>query len=303
MPQIKNGLKPTIYHFDTLSSTNDYARELLKGDKPLPAVILADHQTAGRGRRGRSFFSPEGGFYYTYVFRPEPTTAGQSASQPEPATTDPSAPQPPTTGQSAPQLTTAGPSAPQLPTTSPSASQPPTTNQSAADPTALVTIAAAVAAAEAVQIYTGIDVRIKWVNDLLLDQRKVGGILCEAVRLPSGTLNGIIIGIGINCLPQEFPAELAEIAGTLGLKEIDRSALAAVLTERLQFWLASPFQSTLIGPYRALCSTLGRRVSFLRNGETVIGIAEDVNELGNLLVRAGSDLFTLNSGEISLLKW
>ncbi|MBQ1390262.1 MAG: biotin--[Firmicutes bacterium] len=285
--------------------------------------ILADHQTAGRGRRGRSFFSPEGGFYYTYVFRPEPTTTGQSASQPEPATTGPSAPQPPTadpsapqpptsgqsapqpptTGQSAPQLTTAGPSAPQLPTTSPSASQPPTTNQSAADPTALVTIAAAVAAAEAVQIYTGIDVRIKWVNDLLLDQRKVGGILCEAVRLPSGTLNGIIIGIGINCLPQEFPAELAEIAGTLGLKEIDRSALAAVLTERLQFWLASPFQSTLIDRYRALCSTLGRRVSFLRNGETVIGIAEDVNELGNLLVRAGSDLFTLNSGEISLLKW
>ncbi len=271
MPQIKNGLKPTIYHFDTLSSTNDYARELLKGDKPLPAVILADHQTAGRGRRGRSFFSPEGGFYYTYVFRPEPTTA------------DPSAPQLTTTSQSAPQLTT--------------------TNQSAADPTALVTIAAAVAAAEAVRIYTGIDVRIKWVNDLLLDHRKVGGILCEAVRLPSGTLNGIIIGIGINCLPQEFPAELAEIAGTLGLKEIDRSALAAVLTERLQCWLASPFQSTLIDRYRSLCSTLGRRVSFLRNGETVIGIAEDVNELGNLLVRAGSDLFTLNSGEISLLKW
>ena len=55
MPQIKNGLKPTIYHFDTLSSTNDYARELLKGDKPLPTVILADHQTAGRGRRGRSY--------------------------------------------------------------------------------------------------------------------------------------------------------------------------------------------------------------------------------------------------------
>ena len=281
MPQIKNGLKPTIYHFDTLSSTNDYARELLKGDKPLPAVILADHQTAGRGRRGRSFFSPEGGFYYTYVFRPEPATAGQSA--PQLTTADPSAPQPPTTGQSAPP--------------------PPTTNQSAADPTALVTIAAAVAAAEAVQIYTGIDVRIKWVNDLLLDQRKVGGILCEAVRLPSGKLNGIIIGIGINCLPQEFPAELAEIAGTLGLKEIDRSALAAVLTERLQFWLASPFQSALIDRYRSLCSTLRRRVSFLRNGETVIGIAEDVNELGNLLVRAGSDLFTLNSGEISLLKW
>ena len=176
-------------------------------------------------------------------------------------------------------------------------------NQSAADSTALVTIAAAVAAAAAGQIYTGIDVRIKWVNDLLLDQRKVGGILCEAVRLPSGKLNGIIIGIGINCLPQEFPAELAEIAGTLGLKEIDRSALAAVLTERLQFWLASPFQSTLIDRYRALCSTLGRRVSFLKDGETVIGIAEDVNELGNLLVRAGSDLFTLNSGEISLLKW
>ena len=89
MPQIKNGLKPTIYHFDTLSSTNDYARELLKGDKPLPAVILADHQTAGRGRRGRSFFSPEGGFYYTYVFRPEPATAGQSASQPEPPAGNP----------------------------------------------------------------------------------------------------------------------------------------------------------------------------------------------------------------------
>ena len=66
MQQTKDGPQPVLHHFSILASTNDYARELLKNGSPLPAAILADRQSAGRGRRGRSFFSDDCTSYRRY---------------------------------------------------------------------------------------------------------------------------------------------------------------------------------------------------------------------------------------------
>ncbi len=60
-----------VHVFPSIDSTNNYGRDLLAQGKPVPAVILAEEQTAGRGRRGHTFFSPDSGFYYTYIYRPE----------------------------------------------------------------------------------------------------------------------------------------------------------------------------------------------------------------------------------------
>ncbi len=60
-----------VYVFSSIDSTNNFGRDLLAQGAAVPSVILAEEQTAGRGRRGHSFFSPDSGFYYTYIFRPE----------------------------------------------------------------------------------------------------------------------------------------------------------------------------------------------------------------------------------------
>ncbi|MBQ1467799.1 MAG: biotin--[Solobacterium sp.] len=59
-----------VYVFSSIDSTNNFGRDLLAQGAAIPAVVLAEEQTAGRGRRGHSFFSPDSGFYYTYIYRP-----------------------------------------------------------------------------------------------------------------------------------------------------------------------------------------------------------------------------------------
>ena len=60
-----------VFTFESIGSTNTKARELLEENPAFPFLITADEQTAGRGRRGNSFYSPAGGFYYTLVIKPE----------------------------------------------------------------------------------------------------------------------------------------------------------------------------------------------------------------------------------------
>ncbi len=233
-----------VYVFLSIGSTNNYGRDLLAQGAAVPAVILAEEQTAGRGRRGHSFFSPESGFYYTYIYHPE----------------------------------------------------------DAEKAIRYATICTAVAAVEAIGQWCGIQVSIKWVNDLFYRKRKIAGILCEAPRRPDGELSGIVIGIGINCFAQDFPEELREIAGTLELDDGDRSVLAGILTNRLVYWLNHTGEE-LLEAYRRYSLILGKQVSFQKNGQIYTGIVAEINGEGNLIVECGNERYLLNSGEISLLSW
>ena len=231
-----------VYH--VTDSTNTRARDMLVNGKETPFLLAAEEQTAGRGRHGNSFFSPESGLYYSLVIRPE--------------------------------------------------------NYESA--IAKTTIAAAVSLQEAILETAGIACGIKWVNDLYLNHRKVAGILCEAPRLSSGEPAGIIIGIGINIAQKVFPPELEGKAGSLNCPDLDRNVLAAVLTNRLLYWCDHLESAELIKAYKEASILLGKEVSFVQNGETVTGIAEDINADGNLIVRA-DQTYVLNSGEISLTSW
>ena len=77
---------------------------------------------------------------------------------------------------------------------------------------------------------------------------------------------------------------------------------AAVLTNRLLYWCDHLESAELMKAYKDASILLGKEVSFVQNGETVTGMAEDINADGNLIVRA-DESYVLNSGEISLTSW
>jgi BirA family biotin operon repressor/biotin-[acetyl-CoA-carboxylase] ligase len=181
-----------VLRLGTVKSTQDVARDL-----PLGSVVVADHQTAGRGRLERRWEAPPGtALLVSFVLEPSP----------------------------------------------------------------VLSLAAGVAAAEA----CGEDVRLKWPNDLLLHDRKLGGILVEAAPRKA------ICGVGINL------TSAPDGAARLGQ---GRDDLLARLMVSLQRWTALPADQVL-ARWRELSATLGRRVRIDGNE----GLAEDIGPRGELIV-------------------
>jgi len=146
-----------VYHFFRTDSTNRVAMELGYAGEPEGAVVLAEEQTAGRGRAGRSWYSERGaGLYATLLLRPKLSPA-------------------------------------QAP---------------------VLTMLAGLSAHTAILAQTGLAAELKWPNDLLLNGKKLGGILTEMHAEPS-TVRFVIVGIGINVNQEKFPAELTAIATSL----------------------------------------------------------------------------------------
>ena len=146
-----------VYHFFKTDSTNRVAMELGYADEPEGAVVLAEEQTAGRGRAGRSWHSERGaGLYVTLLLRPKLSPV-------------------------------------QAP---------------------LLTMLAGLSAHTAVLAQTGLSAELKWPNDLLLNGKKLGGILTEMYAEPNA-VRFVIVGIGINVSQEKFPGELAGTATSL----------------------------------------------------------------------------------------
>lgn len=177
-----------------------------------------------------------------------------------------------------------------------------------------MTLAAAVATAEAIEETAGVAPKIKWVNDLYYNDRKVCGILTESVGWQEGRPGAAIIGIGINCSTEDFPEDIRETAGSLttgGIDFIDRNKLAVALRSRLLFWTERLSDDALLKEYRARDFLSGKEVSFVRNGNTYRGRAVGIDDDGKLLVELESALIpksrdqilALDSGEVHLTGW
>lgn len=220
--------------YETVTSTNDLLREAAEAGAPEYTVYAAQQQTAGKGRQGRSFYSPpETGLYLSILFRPQMPPAE----------------------------------------------------------TLRLTPMAAVAAAEAVEQCTGQRVQIKWVNDLLLHERKICGILAESRFSESQTLDYVIVGIGINLLPppEGFPPALAEIAGAVYPAEADAAAAftdcAAALISALMRQYRGLSERQYLAGYRSRLCVLGRPITVNENGEERPAEALAVDDDLRLLVR------------------
>lgn len=173
-----------------------------------------------------------------------------------------------------------------------------------AEQMALITPAAAVAVARALETVAGKQAGIKWVNDVYLEGRKVCGILTEAA-VSGGRVDYAVLGIGLNVYAPEggFPPELQAVAGAVAERSTPglRDALAAaILNEFWRLYTALP-QSDFMAEYRRRSVVVGRKVTVCRGGTETPATALDIDENGHLLVRYETGATeTLGSGEISL---
>ena len=171
-----------------------------------------------------------------------------------------------------------------------------------------LTACAAVAAAETIEELSGRETRIKWVNDILVDGRKVCGILTEAsVDCENGMMNYVIIGLGVNLRDPEggFPEELQSIAGAAfeaeQIPEL-RCRLAAGILDRLAAYAVKPSDPAVFEAYRCRSLVLGKAITVLAAAKDPVP-AEVLDLMGDysLLVRyVDGSTGRLNSGEVSV---
>lgn len=172
-----------------------------------------------------------------------------------------------------------------------------------------LTCAVAVAVCDAIEQVTGLRPGVKWINDLVCEKRKLGGILTElSLDTATGLTEYAVIGIGINCAQtrEDFPPALQDLAGSLAMatgKAVDRAALAGAMIDAL--W---QMDSTLLGAkdaildrYRTDCVTLGQPICVHKADAVLHGTALDVDGDGGLTVRLEDGrVITVNSGEVSI---
>lgn len=169
----------------------------------------------------------------------------------------------------------------------------------------LVPLAAGVAAAEGLARVAGVDVGLKWPNDLVVGDRKLGGVLCEAV-LDGARFVGAVVGVGlnVNSLPDEFPAMVRDrVVSVAELRGADTAlgALAGAVRERIAATvtrLAGGDREGVLADWSARDATAGRRIS--HDGAT--GIALGIDADGGLRMRMDDGTERVaRSGEVLFL--
>jgi BirA family transcriptional regulator, biotin operon repressor / biotin---[acetyl-CoA-carboxylase] ligase len=238
-----------IYHFFKVDSTNRVALELGHAGEPEGAVVLAEEQTSGRGRAGRTWHSERAaGIYITLLLRPK-----------------------------------------LAPVQAP-----------------LLTMMAGLSAHATIQAHTNLAVDLKWPNDLLINGKKIGGILTEMHAEP-GQVRFIIVGIGLNVNQEKFPAELSAAATSLHI-ESDRAQSRMELLVRLLREFESDYNRFLSdGPesvterFAAVSSyAQGKRVRVVNGKESFTGTTAGVGPEGLLQVKRDTGtVVSVIAGEVS----
>lgn len=165
------------------------------------------------------------------------------------------------------------------------------------------TILAAAAVVKAIQSLCDLDVQIKWVNDIYLGQKKVAGILTEAISsMENQRVTDVIIGVGINVHFDDFPKELRQSAGNLfdDQPPFTRNQLITAI------WKAffETDEQELIALYKEKSLVVGQQVSFVENQVEFKGTAIAVTDTGNLVIQLDNGKAKIiSSGEISLTSW
>lgn len=156
-----------------------------------------------------------------------------------------------------------------------------------------LTCAVAVGVCDAIKQSCGFRPKVKWINDLILDNKKLGGILTELSLNSDGTVNYAIVGIGINV--GTVPAEVAGMAAFLSA---DRDVVVAAILDTLSRMDVTD-REALMDRYRKDCITLGKQVQITQTGCT--GIAAQLLSDGSLVIQKDDGTtVTVGTGEVSV---
>jgi BirA family biotin operon repressor/biotin-[acetyl-CoA-carboxylase] ligase len=248
----------TLHVLDEVASTNTHAAALALDGAPHGTVVVAETQTAGRGRLGRRWHSPSGkNLHCSILLRAMPAREQQPLWL------------------------------------------------------SWIPLTAALAIGRAVQVVANLKVSVKWPNDLLIGDRKLGGVLCESSGV--GTAHAaVIVGIGlnVNIRRDEFPEELREIATSLMIEAqqpFDRAALLSTLLSELETRCESFLAGNhgdILKEYMLRCSTIGRRVRIeLAHGEQMDGTAKSIEVDGSLrIIRDDRTTVDIRAGDVIHLR-
>jgi BirA family transcriptional regulator, biotin operon repressor / biotin---[acetyl-CoA-carboxylase] ligase len=236
-----------IHHFFKVDSTNRVALQLGHAWEPEGAVVLAEEQTAGRGRAGHAWHSERAtGIYATLLLRPH-----------------------------------------LAPVQAP-----------------LLTMMAGLSAHAAIQAQTGLNVDLKWPNDLLIRGKKVGGILTEMHAEPA-QIRFVIVGIGLNVNQEKFPAELNAIATSLrvetGKPQSRLELLVRLLREFENDYNRFLSPESVTSRFAATSSyAQGKRVRVTNGKDSFAGVTAGLGPEGLLLVKRDSgQIVTVIAGDIT----
>jgi BirA family biotin operon repressor/biotin-[acetyl-CoA-carboxylase] ligase len=174
----------------------------------------------------------------------------------------------------------------------------------------LITIMSAVACATALRSITGLEITTKWPNDLMINNKKMGGILTE-LKTQQHKITSAIVGIGINVNAEvsDFPEEMKQTATSLKNETAvfySREPIVAEILNEMDRWYKTMItleKETIVQAWKSLTSTLGRQVVVVTPHETLKGSAESIDNEGMLLLRLPSgQLKRINSGDLKILQ-
>ncbi len=217
-----------IHYFPEVSSTMDIAREMARKGHPHFCVVIAGLQTGGRGRLRRTWFSSDGGLYFTLILRPEIPVTWCSR----------------------------------------------------------VNFAASLTLCRTIRSLTGLNAAVKWPNDILVDGKKLSGMLSE-METEAEMVSFVTVGIGINVNndPTKFEPSACSLRLLLG-EPVSRKELLSRFLDELQSYLemADGNLENAITEWKEMTCTLGRRVSVATPLETTTGLALDIDATGALIL-------------------
>lgn len=235
---------------EKVDSTNNEVKRLSDEGAPHGTLVIAESQTAGKGRRGRVWASPERkAIYMSLLLKPE----------------------------------------------------------FAPDKASMLTLVMAISTAKAIEDVTKMQAMIKWPNDIVVNKKKIVGILTE-MNMEADYIKNVIIGIGINVNQQEFPEEISQTASSLfieGGESYSRTELIWKTMEYFEKYYALFLQKTdlslLQEEYEQHLINLGKQVRVLDPKGEFNGIAKGIRPTGELVVeREDGNYEKIYAGEVSV---
>jgi BirA family biotin operon repressor/biotin-[acetyl-CoA-carboxylase] ligase len=237
-----------VFHLETTESTNSYAASILADGIHEGTVVMAEEQTAGRGRSGRIWSSEKGkNLTFSIILRPKvpPASIG------------------------------------------------------------VISLYAALAVAEAIRDITGKPAHCKWPNDVLIDGRKLCGILSET-SIEGGMLTSVIVGIGLNVNQTEFPPAIQPAPTSLRLaagKSFDRVGVLSSVLDRLEKRYAdlqSQRFAEIIRAWESMAAMMGSEIRVATHDGVLEGVARGIAEDGGLIVRTNGTDRKVLAGDITI---
>lgn len=252
--ELRKGLKTKtfgkkIYTFQTIDSTNNCAKAVANVGGPEGIVVIAEEQTAGKGRLGRRWLA-NANENLTFSLLLRPSVHAEVIHQ--------------------------------LP------------------------LYVGLALAEAIEKTTRIRAECKWPNDVLLNRKKVAGILVEGA-LKENFVEYVVVGIGVNVNQTVFPPDLANKATSLRLeckREIDRIALFRDILTALEVMYQRGKQSGfgfVVSRWMERSSMLNKPIAVSQHGTVITGIVKGLSREGGLILQANGLEQTLFAGDVTIL--